>query len=81
MTLLIEILLAIFLHPIVVILVWINLVGRRDIGLVKKLLWGIVAMVSTRQQLLHLGPLVRRDLWQLLSHLTTPSWPRYSSAS
>jgi hypothetical protein len=43
--LLIEILLAIFLHPIVVILVWIDLAGRRDIGLFRKILWGLVALV------------------------------------
>jgi hypothetical protein len=42
---LIEIVLAIFLHPLVVILVWINLAGRSDIGLFKKILWGIVALV------------------------------------
>jgi hypothetical protein len=42
---LIEILLAIFLHPIVVILVWIDLSRRRDIGLFKKVLWGLVALV------------------------------------
>jgi hypothetical protein len=45
MTLLLEILLAIFLHPLAVILVWINLAGRRDLGLLKKVLWGLVALV------------------------------------
>jgi hypothetical protein len=40
---LIEIVLAIVLHPLAVILVWINLAGRSDIGLFKKVLWAIVA--------------------------------------
>jgi hypothetical protein len=40
----IELLLCI-LHPIAVILIWINLIGRSDIGFVAKLTWGIVAIV------------------------------------
>lgn len=45
MKLLIEILLAIFLHPLVVVLVWIHLAGRSDMGLVRKLIWALVSMV------------------------------------
>jgi hypothetical protein len=41
----VEILLAIFLHPLVVILVWINLASRSDIGFFKKVLWGAVSLV------------------------------------
>jgi hypothetical protein len=41
---LIEIILCI-LHPIAVVLIWINLLGRSDIGIVAKLTWGIAAIV------------------------------------
>jgi hypothetical protein len=33
------------LHPIAVVLIWINLVLRRDLGLIAKLTWGIAAIV------------------------------------
>jgi hypothetical protein len=33
------------LHPIAVVLIWIDLVFRRDIGLIAKLTWGITAIV------------------------------------
>jgi hypothetical protein len=33
------------LHPIAVVLIWINLVLRRDIGLIAKLTWAIAAIV------------------------------------
>ena len=33
------------LHPIAVVLIWINLVFRSDIGFVAKLTWGIAAIV------------------------------------
>jgi hypothetical protein len=33
------------LHPIAVVLIWINLVVRRDIGLIAKLTWAIAAIV------------------------------------
>lgn len=33
------------LHPVAVVLIWINLVFRSDIGLVAKLTWGIAAIV------------------------------------
>jgi hypothetical protein len=42
---LIEILLCI-LHPVAVVLIWINLLfARGDLGLVAKLTWGIAAIV------------------------------------
>ena len=41
---LLELLLCI-LHPIAVILIWINLLGRSDLDLVGKLAWGIAAIV------------------------------------
>ena len=33
------------LHPIAVVLIWINLLFRRDIGIIAKLTWAIVAIV------------------------------------
>ena len=33
------------LHPIAVVLIWINLIGRRDIGLVAKLTWGLASII------------------------------------
>ena len=33
------------LHPIAVVLIWIDLLFRRDIGLLAKLTWGITAIV------------------------------------
>jgi hypothetical protein len=41
---LIELILCI-LHPIAVVLIWINLLGRSDIGLLAKLTWAIAAIV------------------------------------
>jgi hypothetical protein len=34
-----------FLHPLAVVLIWINLIGRTDIGIVAKLTWGLAAIV------------------------------------
>jgi hypothetical protein len=33
------------LHPIAVVLIWINLLLRRDLGLIAKLAWGVAAIV------------------------------------
>jgi hypothetical protein len=41
---LLELLLCI-LHPVAVVLIWINLALRRDLGLVAKLTWAIAAIV------------------------------------
>lgn len=41
---LVEILLCI-LHPIAVVLIWINLAIRRDLGLIPKLTWAIAVLV------------------------------------
>ena len=41
---LLEIILCI-LHPVAVVLIWIKLLTRRELGLVAKLAWGITAMV------------------------------------
>lgn len=34
-----------FLHPVAVVLIWIDLLGRRDLGSVGKLAWGLCALV------------------------------------
>jgi hypothetical protein len=41
---LLELLLCI-LHPVAVVLIWINLLLRRDMGLVAKLTWAIASVV------------------------------------
>jgi hypothetical protein len=46
MKLLVEILLAIFLHPIAVILCLINIVGRQDMGGFKKFLWILITVFA-----------------------------------
>jgi len=45
MKLLVEILLAIFLHPVAWVLCVVNIVGRTDMGGVKKVLWVIVTFI------------------------------------
>jgi hypothetical protein len=45
MKLLIEILLAIFLHPIAWILCLVNIVGRTDMNVVQKVIWAVVTFV------------------------------------
>lgn len=40
----VELLLCI-LHPIAVVLIWINLIGRQDIGLLAKLTWAIASII------------------------------------
>ena len=45
MKLLVEILLAIFLHPIAFVLALINILGRRDLTGLQQLVWGVVCLV------------------------------------
>lgn len=45
MKLLLEILLAIILHPIAAILMWINLFGRSDLTTAQKIIWAITGIV------------------------------------
>jgi hypothetical protein len=33
------------IHPVAVVLIWIDLLGRRDLSLVGKLTWGIASIV------------------------------------
>ncbi len=45
MKLLFEILLSILLHPIAMILMWINLIARGDMATFKKVVWFLVSIV------------------------------------
>lgn len=42
---LLEVLVAIILHPIAMILAWINIAGRADLTGVQKVVWAIVCFV------------------------------------
>jgi hypothetical protein len=43
--LLLQILLAVILHPIAVVLMWINLAGREDLNGMEKVVWAIVGII------------------------------------
>lgn len=45
MKLILELLVAIVLHPVAVVLVWIDEARRSDLSGVQKVIWGIVALV------------------------------------
>ncbi len=45
MKLLLEIVISWLLHPLAVILTWINIAGRRDLKLSRKLIWAVVCLV------------------------------------
>ena len=45
MKLLFEILVSILLHPIAMILMWLNLIGRLDLSRPQKIVWFIVSIV------------------------------------
>jgi hypothetical protein len=45
MKLLFEILLSILLHPIAMILMWINLLGRGDMTTTVKIVWFVVSII------------------------------------
>jgi hypothetical protein len=45
MKLLLEILLAIFLHPIAFVLCLINILGRGDLSVLQKIVWIVVTLV------------------------------------
>ncbi len=62
MKVLLEILLSLFLHPVAMVLMWINVLARRDLGFFRKFLWILVSLVWG------IGPLVYiflggGDLW------------------
>lgn len=45
MKFLLEIVISWLLHPLAVILAWINIAGRRDLKLSQKLIWAVVSLV------------------------------------
>ena len=45
MKLLLEILLSIFLHPIAMVLMWVNLLARGDLSTLKKIAWFAVSIL------------------------------------
>jgi hypothetical protein len=45
MKLLFEILLSVFLHPIAMILMWINLIGRDELTTFQKVIWFVVSII------------------------------------
>jgi hypothetical protein len=45
MKLLFEILVSVVLHPIAMVLMWINLAGRSDMSVGKKIIWVIVSIL------------------------------------
>jgi hypothetical protein len=45
MKLLFEILLSILLHPIAMILMWVNLIGRSDLTTFQKFIWFVVSIL------------------------------------
>jgi hypothetical protein len=45
MKLVLEILISAILHPIAVVLMWINLAGRTDLTSLQKIIWAIVGII------------------------------------
>ncbi len=39
---LLEFVVSVVLHPVAMVLAWINIVGRSDVGAVQKVVWGVV---------------------------------------
>jgi len=62
MKFILEVLLAIFLHPIAVVLAWINLAGRSDMSIIAKVLWAVLCILWGIGPILYLL-LGDGDLW------------------
>ena len=45
MKLILQILVAVILHPIAVVLMWLNLAGRSDLGTTQKIIWAVVGVI------------------------------------
>jgi len=43
--LILQILVAVILHPIAVVLMWLNLAGRSDLGTTQKIIWAVVGVI------------------------------------
>lgn len=55
MKLLIEIILSLVLHPIAVVLAWINILSRRDLDSTQKAIWMVVCLVWGLGPLLYIA--------------------------
>jgi hypothetical protein len=55
MKLLVEIVLSLILHPIAVVLAWINILGRRDLTSSQKAIWMVVSLVWGLGPLLYIA--------------------------
>jgi hypothetical protein len=55
-----ELLVCLFLHPLAVVLGWINLAGRSDLSAGKKLVWGVALIIPVVP---FLYVLTGDDLW------------------
>jgi hypothetical protein len=51
--LLLQLLVSLLLHPVAVILAWINIAGRSDLGAIQKVLWAALVLVGVA-----LGPML-----------------------
>ncbi len=40
-----EIVLSVFLHPIAMVLMWLNLAGRSDLSRTRKIVWFVVSII------------------------------------
>jgi hypothetical protein len=60
--LILEVLIAIFLHPLAFILALINIVGRNDLNAVQKILWGVICIVWGIGPILYMV-LANGELW------------------
>ncbi len=45
MKLLLEVVVSIVLHPIAMVLAWINIAGRSDLTPSQKIIWGVVSII------------------------------------
>ena len=45
MKLLLEFIVSVVLHPIAMVLAWLNIAGRSDLGTVQKIFWGVVSII------------------------------------
>jgi hypothetical protein len=45
MKLILELVISWILHPVAVVLVWVNILGRKDLSSLQKLIWAVVSLV------------------------------------
>ncbi len=56
---LLEFVVSVVLHPVAMVLAWINIAGRSDLGAVQKVLWGVVSFAHKVRQFRILFDLTR----------------------